>query len=142
MDSHKPKSSESGIPKLFESGKPADKWHGHRFCGAGTHSSAATEITRSSSFTLAHVMTTEKDFAVRLPTAPSTVVTAPSTAPAPTYAVVGDVVEVCVDLGSERSAYVWYGATLTAPSGSYEEVAPGRCRLYRYVSGSMWNRYT
>ncbi len=29
-----------------------------------------------------------------------------------------------------------------AARGAHEEVNPGKCRLYRYVSGAVWNRYT
>jgi hypothetical protein len=135
-------------PLTKDSDKAKDAWHGHRFHGAGTHSSEATVLTRESSHTLVNVTTTASNFAVQLPlTAPSTTVpieaTAKSTGPAPTYAVVGDVVEICVDPGSPNCAYVWYGAT-TADSalGHYEEVNPGKCRVYRYVSGAVWNRYT
>lgn len=122
--------------------KRKDAWHGHRFHGAGTHSNEATAITRTSSVTLVVIETTNENFAVQLPLA--VLSTAASSGPQPVAAVVGDVVEVCVDPGSERSAYVWYDAApvTSASAQNYEDVAPGKCRLYRYVSGAVWNRYT
>ena len=139
-DSTKPKSDE----KLKADEKRQDAWHGHRFHGAGIHSSEATLLVRGSSHTLVVVTATSSNFAVRLPiTAPSTIeTTAKSTEPVPAPAVVGDMVEVCVDPASERSAYVWYDATSVSDVQNYEEVTPGKCRLYRYVSGAVWNRYT
>jgi hypothetical protein len=130
-----------------------DKWEGHRAFALGTYSSEAAVITRVSSYTVVNVTATSSNLAVQLPlTRPSTVglveisteVTPPSTHPAPTYAEVGDVVDVCVDPNSLVPVYVWYGATTkhSARGSHYEQVDPGKCRMYRYVSGAIWNRYT
>lgn len=128
-----------------------DKWHGHKTEACGTYPSSGAIITRESSHTVVNVVTTSSDFAVQLPltrastevAAASTEVTVASTEATITYAEVGDVVEVCVAPESVKHAYVWYGATIAdSMLGHYEQVDPGKCRLYRYVSGAVWNRYT
>jgi len=124
--------------------KAEDKWHDHRHPPVGIGSSEAMVVTRASSYTLLVLSPTVGAMALQLPiTNPSTTVTEGSTVPIPPAVVVGDVVEVCVEPDSAASAYVWYGAT-TADSmhGNYDEVSPGKCRVYRYVSGAVWNRYS
>ena len=123
--------------------KHKDKWHSHRHCPVGVNSSEATVVTRTSSYTLLVLMPTSSNMAVQLPlTHVSTEVVAGSTAPVSPAAVVGDVVEVCVEPDSLASAYVWYGVTADSAGGHYEQVEPGKCRVYRYVSGAVWNRYS
>lgn len=92
----------------------------------GNGSSQATVITRNSPSMVVNVITScDIDTAVQLPVSPT----------------VGDFVDVC--LGSTlHAATVWIGTTVLDSSTShFDALDPGKCRLYRYISGSFWNRY-
>lgn len=92
----------------------------------GTLSSQAPVITRDSPSMIVNSIVESGNIAVQLPTSPQ----------------MGDLIEVCVSSTCVTGGYVWYATTQGSSLYLWEEVPPGKCRSYRYISGPSWNRYS
>ena len=103
-------------------------WQVTTVTAEGTTSSEALVLEQTSPWMIFNVITSNdpETTSVQLPISPN----------------LGDFVEVCVGSDMLQPGVAWIGTTALGSSTThYDQIDIGKCRSYRYVSGSYWNRY-